>query len=166
MNLKLKMIGAGLTACLLVALAGGCSKEESGASGSSSGQAVQKPASQDAQKSVSNAVAATEKAVQSAATEVKATADAAKVAADKAAAEAQVYIDKAKDLVNGKKYPEALTELNKLANFKLTPEQQKMVDDLKVQAQKMMESDGMKAIGGALGGAQGGELNNKYLPRE
>ena len=63
--MKLKMIGAGLAACLLVVLTGGCSKEDS--SGSTK--------SMDVQKTASNTVAATEKAVQTATTEVNATAD-------------------------------------------------------------------------------------------
>jgi hypothetical protein len=44
---------------------------------------------------------------------------------------AQGIIDRARSLLGEQNYPEALDSLNELAKFKLTPEQQKAVDDLK-----------------------------------
>ncbi len=57
--------------------------------------------------------------------------------------QAQGIIDRAKSLVGEQNYPEALDNLSQLAKFKLTPEQQKSVDDLKSR----IHSDLMKLVG-------------------
>jgi hypothetical protein len=65
-----------------------------------------------------------------------------------APAEAQSLIDKAKDLVSEKNYGEALNTLKQLSTFKLTPDQQKVVDDLKAKVEKLMSNS---AVSNAVG---------------
>jgi hypothetical protein len=71
-------------------------------------------------------------------------------------AQAQELITKAQKLVSEKNYEGAMNLMNELKNFKLTPEQEKLVQDLKTTIQKALESqalsEGTKALGEALGG--------------
>lgn len=83
-------------------------------------------------------------------------ADTAKKALSDANTKAQELLTQAQTLVSEKKYEEATSLLQKLSDLELTPEQQKMLDNLKATIQKAIESDavkeGAKAIGNLLGG--------------
>ena len=72
-----------------------------------------------------------------------------------ASKEADGLIEKAKTLIASKNYTEAATALKDLANTKLTPAQQQVVDGLKTQLQKYMAKDAAseatKAAGNLLG---------------
>jgi vacuolar-type H+-ATPase subunit H len=84
------------------------------------------------------------------------TAETAKQVIGDANAKAQEILTQAQNLVGEKKYEEAASLLQKLSEFELTPDQQKMLDDLTTAIQKAMESDavkeGTKALGNVLGG--------------
>ncbi|MCX6928884.1 MAG: hypothetical protein NT154_37590 [Verrucomicrobia bacterium] len=167
--MKIKLIVMGVVACATFAAVTGCKKEEPATETRAPKPAESVPS--EPAKAVEAATAAAKQATEQVATgavsEAAKTVDAAKEAAtaatDQAAAQAkaaaqqaQGLIDRAKSLVGDKKYQDALTSLGQLANVKLTPEQQKLVDDLKTQIQsalaKASAGDAASALGGALGG--------------
>lgn len=119
--------------------------------------------SQDLKQAVTEQAAAVQKAATEAsaqiATQAKEAAAAAQATGNQAVAavqtQAQTLIDKAKSLVTDKKYQDALNTLQQLSNLKLTPEQEKVVTDLKTQIQKLLASQGMTNAAGALGNLLG-----------
>ena len=117
-------------------------------------------AAADAQKAASGAAADAQKQIQATAADAqkevqKNTADAQKLTEAGAAAsqnQAQGLIQKAKQLIADKKYSDALESLKGLSNLKLTSDQQKIVDDLKTQVEKLMASDAASGAAKSVGG--------------
>lgn len=137
--MKAPRIVAALSLVTAITLAVGCSKTEE----------TPAPASTPA------AEATPEKAPAAVQQQTETAAASATEAAATASSEAQGLIDKAKSLADDNKYADASKLLQELASMKLTPEQQKAVDDLKALVQQKMAdqatSEGAKAVGGMLG---------------
>jgi hypothetical protein len=108
---------------LLIAGTMGCSKQ-GGSSGTESA-----PGSQTNESSLDQATAA----VTNAAAAMSDTVNAAKAKVDG-------LIAQAKSFIADKKYDDAVAALDKLSGMTLTPDQQKVVDDLKAQLKKLMAS--------------------------
>jgi hypothetical protein len=142
--MKTRTLVTAFAACLAIVSFSGCSKSE-----------PQPSPSADTQKAADTTAVQARQAAQTAATNVQQAAakaaDTADTTAQAATAQSQSMIDKAKSFVADKKYQDALDALNTLKNIKLTAEQQKVVDDLKAQIQKLMSSDAAKSVGNLLG---------------
>lgn len=135
--MKVSRIIGVLSLAAAFALIAGCSKQEQPAARTApAATATEKPAAE-----------ADKPAVQAA----PAIAPAAAIdTATAASSQAQGLIDKAKSLVDSNQYADASKILQELANLKLTPEQQKVVDDLKAIVQKKLADQGISAVGGLL----------------
>ncbi len=147
--MKTNVFVSGIAVAIAVAALAGCKKEEPATTQQQQPPQATEGIASEAKKAVDTATTAAKQAAEQVAAQATA-------AQQQAQQQAQGIIDKAKSLVADKKYQDALTSLNQLTNLKLTPEQQKLVDDLKAQIQaalsKAAASDATSAVGGILGG--------------
>jgi 3-keto-L-gulonate-6-phosphate decarboxylase len=152
MKAQMKVV---VTLCLAAAVAcviTACGKTDSGSGASpdakpeSSGADVSKNLGAAAKETLDQAakVAAEHKAeVQQVMSNVAAS---AQTAAAEATSQAQTLISQATSLISEKKFQDASQILQQLANLKLTPEQQKLVDDLKAKIQAGLAGSGLPNV--------------------
>ncbi|HLP77558.1 MAG TPA: hypothetical protein VK327_11645 [Candidatus Paceibacterota bacterium] len=147
--MKTERIVVSLAAATLIAFASGCEKQtnstapEKSAEPAASTNAIS-GVTAEIKQSAAQAETAVKETTQKVVAEVKQTAETATAAAaskvDAVKSEFTSLVDKTKSFINDKRYEDALASLKQLSNLKLTPEQQKTVDDLKAQLQKLMSS--------------------------
>lgn len=121
------------------------------------------PAMQDAAQAAQRDAAAATSQVQSTATQAAAQVEAAaqqtgaqlEQAAATATPEVQNLVQQAQSYLKEQKYADALGAVQRLTSLKLTPEQQKLVDDLRAQIQTAMAKTGAGDAANKLGNALG-----------
>ena len=141
--MKFNKFNASLASCLLAVAITGCDKDSSSKTADDVKKSTEGAAStmqQGAEKAAATVKEAGQKAVETVTDKAK-----------EAGGEATSVIAKAQSLVSEKKYQEALTSLGSLKDIKLTESQQKIVDELKAQIQKLMSGDAAKAAGNLIG---------------
>lgn len=133
--MKAKYLASSMAVSVALVVSTGCQKQES-VSTEKSQTTESKPANgaSELQQTADNAAAATTQEAQA------------------MSAKAQSLIDQAKSLVSQNKYQDAVDTLKKLSDFKLTPEQQKTVDNLKAEIQKLMTNPSVSNAVNAAGG--------------
>jgi len=173
--MKFKTLNAGFVVCALVVTLNGCTRSETPATtpsepskpvaavtnaalpAASAPAAEAKPAEVKpaVETTAAAAVPTTEKATTTAAAAAETATATAPPTVAAATVQAQTLIDKAKSLVDAKQYQDAMNIINQLNTMKLSAEQQKLVDDLKVQIQQLMSnttvSNAVNSVGGLLG---------------
>jgi hypothetical protein len=151
--MKTQLLTVVVAAGVILAFTNGCSKSEEPApittTPESAPAAELKKAADTAKDQVKDAAASVSQAADKTATNLNA-------AATEAGAEVNTLFAQAKNFVTEKKYTEALNTLKQLSSLKLTPEQQKLLDDLKQQVQAALASSGVKDAASKLGNALGG----------
>jgi hypothetical protein len=150
--MKLEQFLLPVAAAFAFSLAG-CGKQDTTAT-TEDMQKTAPPVAQDAQKAAAPAADAMKQTTDSAKAAAETVAAEAPKAADVATGNVQEWIDKAKNLVAENKFSEAASVLQQLAGQPLTAEQQKLVDGLKEQIQKALETkatgEGASAVGNLL----------------
>lgn len=128
--MKIQIRSLSLVAAVAIAFVG-CGKKDT------------TPTTEDAKKAGDSVMDAVGKTAEAVKTEAGKVVESVKKTAEEAApAKAQDLIDKAKTLVSDKKFQEASAALQQLGSLALTPEQQKLVDDLKEQIKKGLAAAG------------------------